>query len=810
MRSYLPGVSFDFDDAGIFRASTQAVIDDVALASAIWRPLPHQVPPPGAWDGWLMLAGRGAGKALALDTPLPTPTGWTTMAEIDVGDQLLDDAGRPCVVTATSPVIPDRRCFRVSFSDGAEIVADAEHRWLVWTHRFRKQRGCGRPIPPSVMTTDEMVGQLRQRSARGDLNLAVPVALPLELPDADLPLDPYVLGVWLGDGSSWFARLTSMDHEVVSGVEAAGFSCTPMTRQNSGRAVEFSVRAADGSRSGSLHGKLRLLGVMGNKHIPGPYLRAGWGQRLRLLQGLMDTDGSVDTKGCCEFSGVKRRLVEDVAELVRSLGWKVTVSESATHGPWAVGSTRYRLRFNPDVKVATVGRKLCRLSARGRQASRHTHRMVLAIEPVDSVPVKCVAVDSPNRLYLAGRHFVPTHNTDACSNFINEHVKGAPCLRGPVPHRVGIVAPTLGDAASACFSGPSGIRAHEPGAQMVTTRGGTVVRWPNGSEGKLFGAHTEDDVDRLRAGGNRCVDWYEELAAWRWLEEAWDQAAFGLRVGPHPQWVASTTPKPRPLIKKLASGGGVGVIVVLRGVSMYDNPHLTAKYKAILEERYAGTNIGAQELYGQLIDQDENALWSRELLDEHRVFGVPELSRVAVGVDPSGGAGEQGIVVVGKQQLVVVDGGRRVEAHGYVLADRTCHLPPAGWGRRSVEAAVEFEADAIVVEVNFGGDMAVAVIQGAADALGVSIPIHSVTASRGKRVRAEPVAALSSRGRWHHVGRFEHLEDQMCTWTPEMGYSPDRLDAAVWPPWWMGLVSTSTSNAVGRFGGSVLSRTRLG
>jgi phage terminase large subunit-like protein len=155
-------------------------------------------------------------------------------------------------------------------------------------------------------------------------------------------------------------------------------------------------------------------------------------------------------------------------------------------------------------------------------------------------------------------------------------------------------------------------------------------------------------------------------------------------------------------------------------------------------------------------------------------------------VDPSGGTGEQGIVVVGKAMVPRVheEPRKRVPlAHGYVLGDRTCHLKPEGWGRRAVEAAVEFEADDICVEVNYGGEMAISTIRAAADQMGVNIPIKMVRATRGKVVRAQPVSALSAQNRWHMVGTHPELEDQLCTWYPELDWSPDRLDAMVWPAW---------------------------
>jgi phage terminase large subunit-like protein len=400
--------------------------------------------------------------------------------------------------------------------------------------------------------------------------------------------------------------------------------------------------------------------------------------------------------------------------------------------------------------------------------------------------------------------------TDACTAYVNQHALGPPCLSGPNPHWIGIIAPTLGDAVTSCVNGPAGIIAHNPTARMVSSPGGMIVRWPNGAEAKLFGASSPDDVERLRSGGNRCLVMAEELAAWRHLDQAWAHMKFGLRAGPHPHWVGATTPKPRMLIKKLSRGEERGVVVARATTN--DNPHLLLEVREELYDTYGGTALGLQELLGQIIDQDPGALWQREDIELGRVSEAPSLKRISVGVDPSGGAGEQGIVVVGRADVpTIIPGvnGVRNRPHGFVLADRTCHLSPNGWGREAVVAAMDYEADDIVVEVNYGGDMAVSVVRGAAEALGIPIAIRQVRASRGKRVRAEPVAALAEKERkqWHHVGTFPELEDQLCTWTLDLDWSPDRLDGMVWSAWHMALVGPRRTGTKGKFAGAEAAQT---
>lgn len=398
--------------------------------------------------------------------------------------------------------------------------------------------------------------------------------------------------------------------------------------------------------------------------------------------------------------------------------------------------------------------------------------------------------------------------TEAASRWLVDHVNGPPCLPGRAPHWMGIIAPTLGDAVTSCVNGPSGILEHDPLARLVNTMGGTVVRWPNGSEVKLFGAYTPQDVERLRAGGNRCAYWLEELAAWTYLDTAFDHMLFGLRSGPQPRWVASTTPKPRALIKRLVGGQERGVIVT--HATTYDNPYLPQDVRDRYEERYSGTTLGDQELLGRLIEQDENALWTRDIISRNRVIEHPDLTKVTVGVDPSGGAGEQGIVVSASWSYIKREKDRiRTIREGFTLADYSCRLDPSGWANRVVDAAVDFEADDICVEVNFGGDMAMSTVLNALEHRGLVIPVRKITASRGKRPRAEPVAAMAAQDRWHHVGTFPELEDQLTTWTPESKYSPDRLDASVWGGWHLRLVSAVRAVGTGSFPGQAIVGAKL-
>jgi phage terminase large subunit-like protein len=382
-------------------------------------------------------------------------------------------------------------------------------------------------------------------------------------------------------------------------------------------------------------------------------------------------------------------------------------------------------------------------------------------------------------LLLAGRG---AGKTQACSTWFDDHMTGPPCDEGlPGGHRAAIVAPTLGDAWEACISGPSGLVALNPTIQTVTRKGGTFAVWPSGAEAKLFGTHTKGDVDRLRAGGNRCAAWCEELAAWPRLDEAWEHLDLGLRQGAAPKRIASTTPKARRLIHQLVKDRRVAV----SRARTADNPHLHPDTRERLYERYAGTRLGLQELEGRLLEDVEGALWTADMIDRFRWAGdwaenedgllvpqLPPMVRIGVGVDPPGGATECGIIVAGLG----------ADKRAYVLDDRSLRASPGRWGATVVEAYRAHDADRVIAETNYGGDMVVHTIETADP----SVPVKVVRATRGKAVRAEPVVGMYEKGRVVHVGVWPELEEEQTGWIPdEPGPSPNRMDALVWVLWWL-------------------------
>ena len=364
----------------------------------------------------VIVAARPAvGKALALDTPLPTPAGWTTMGDVAVGDELIGVDGKPTTVVAATDVVHGRPCYEVEFSDGTVIVADGQHQWLTETRVSRKSawaasrqynRTRTQRTFPSVKTTEEVLATLRCNGTERRLNHAVVNARPLELPEQDLPLPPYALGAWLGDGHATSARITTADPELVVYLEADGLQVVP----RGGLLYGLHWPERPPVARGTVEGILRSLEVLGEKHIPARYLRASEAQRRALLAGLLDTDGTVAGGGAVQFRSTSRRLAEDTRELIVSLGYRCTVTPKRVKGRTEASSTAYNLTFSTTDDVFRLERK--RLVHKERKGPGRTgRRYVTAVRSVPSVPVRCVEVDSPDHLYLASRSMLPTHNS---------------------------------------------------------------------------------------------------------------------------------------------------------------------------------------------------------------------------------------------------------------------------------------------------------------------------------------------------------------------------------------------------------------
>jgi phage terminase large subunit-like protein len=363
-------------------------------------------------------------------------------------------------------------------------------------------------------------------------------------------------------------------------------------------------------------------------------------------------------------------------------------------------------------------------------------------------------------LQLSGRGFGKTRSG---SEWVHMQIRDG-CSR------LALVGATAADVRDIMVEGESGILATAPRhARPEYQPGLRRLTWPNGALAVCFSA---DEPDRLR-GPQHDGAWGDEIASWRY-PDAWDQLMFGLRIGKNPRVVATTTPRPVKLIRNLLAREGKDVVVT-RGRTIENAANLAPAFLSEIMRRYEGTRLGRQELDAEVLEDVPGALWMREWIDRDRVVAAPELRRIVVAVDPaastSEGSDETGIIVAGI-------GG---DKHGYVLDDLSGRYQPNEWATKGIEAYRHHRADRIVAEVNAGGDMVQSVLR----TVDPHVSYHAVHASRGKAIRAEPVAALYEQKKVHHVGSLSVLEDQLCAFTSDFdrsraGYSPDRLDALVW------------------------------
>lgn len=497
--------------------------------------------PPEQWgsDGcfiWNIRAGRGFGKALDLNTVIPTASGWTTMNRIKIGETVFDENGKQCTVTFVSNIMLNHKCYDVVFSDGSVIKADAEHEWL-----------------------------------------------------------------------------TTVD---------TGFSALKITKT--------------------------IKETLSQKH-------------------------------------------------------KIICPE------------------NKEV-------------------------FILAINDCESVPVRCIQVDSDSHLYLAGKSMIPTHNTRCGAETFIYAIK-----EGGYTHP-NLAGATSEDVRDLMIEGESGILACAPEdfyPEFVPTLKKLI--WPNGVVTHIYYG-TEPDKAR---GPQSDFIWADEIAKWQYPEETFDNLLMGLRLGPDPRCMITSTPRPTKFLMDLEKRKdplGRPSCVVTRGNTKDNYANLSDIFISTIISKYEGTRLGRQELDGEFLDDNPNALWRRSDIDNSRVSAMPELSQIVIAVDPAGKSektsDDTGIIAAGKGH----------NGHGYVLEDCTLHGTPAEWATAAISAYHKYKANWVVAETNFGGEM----VEYTISTVDSQIPYKPVHASRGKEIRAEPVSSLYQQGRVHHVGFLGDLETEMC------------------------------------------------
>jgi phage terminase large subunit-like protein len=777
-----------------------------------WVARPEQIPPPGNWLVCLALAGRGFGKAISVSECLvsapssqPDHFSLRKLGDLSVGDWVLDEQGKPCRITAVFDSMP-QQAYRIHFNDGTHIDACSEHQWVTWEHRDRKAYlrseyeadttkfpenwPTWRPLRryrgdtptrdedgpgPRIRTTEDIVRTLHY-GKHSNVNHCIPVAGALALPEQNLPLDPWVLGYWLGNGSQRDASMVTHGADLAfvgRQVAAAGFdySLTRYTDRNAGLVGPRQMLPA-----------LREAKVLGDKHVPEPYLWGSIEQRRQLLAGLMDSDG-YGAASSVEFCSTVKVLADAVAHLARSLGQRPTMYEERAKLYGMDMGPKFRVCWRPTFNPFTSPRKMATYVPPGAQGLRTQHRMITNVEPIDPTPMRCLTVDSPNSMYLIGEGFIPTHNSRAGSEWIVDQAMRHPYDNRGTPTEWLVIAETLSDARTICMEGPAGIlrvleRRSIRHRYLKSPR--PMVLFPNGAKIYTEGA---DDPDVGR-GYNASGAWLDELGKWRWPRRSWYEGIMpSLRAdlaGDHPRAFVTTTPKPIDILQEWV-GRNDGTVHVIRGSTFDNRANLSTLVIEELKRRYEGTIIGRQELYGDIIEAFEGALFSRLDIENNRVDDTPDnIIATVVGVDPSltGEDDEMGIVVVARSR----------DNHLYVLGDRSIMSVGRAAALEAWRIVAEFGADRLVCETNLGKRWMQQVFNDAYyELVGAGVfpehtkpPVTGIDTKIGKRTRGEPVAMRCEQGRLHHVGHFPELENQMATFVAwGQRESPDRLDALV-------------------------------
>lgn len=667
------------------------------------------------------------GEALALDTLIATADGYSTMGEIQVGDSVIGSDGNPHKVLWVSDIQINRPCYRVTFKDGESVVCDGNHKWTTWTHQARRFNNKTSKHQPRTISTLDIKDSLKFGN---QLNHAILNIKPVCGSIQDLPIKPYTLGVWLGDGHSYHAAVTTMDCEVLDGIVADGYAVRKwVSSRDGGKAHTYGVLG--------LSSKLKSLNLIGNKYLPDIYLYSSIDQRLKLLQGLIDTDGCVDKDGEVHFYNTDYKLIQSVSSLLATLGIKSSIRSKPAGiytSPTSSGYSKicYDIRFYTELDICTINRKRIRLSA--PKSPESNFRYIKSIDDVDSVPVKCIAVDADDKLYAIGNTLVLTHN----SGILNS----SPDNFKPI---------------------------YTPSLRKIT--------WPNGTIGITFSA---SEGDQLR-GPQSNFTWADELASYDPKPDvsgatAWDQIVMSTRLGDKPQILGTTTPRRTPIIKNLikqAENTAKTHVKLVTGSTLDNRANLSEDYIRAIYDRYAGTHLERQELYGELSGDAEGALWRTQ---DFHYAQVPESVNLitVIGVDPSvgkGGGDDCGIIIASAENLGWSEVSKR---KAWVREDLTAQMSPDEWTRVIIDAHNRYPGSVVAIESNQGFELLRFVIH----QIDPTVPIALVNSRMNKAQRAEPIVMAFRQQRVFLVDQMQELVDEATTWEPNASrWSPGHIDA---------------------------------
>ena len=761
-------------------------------------------------DTIILLAGRGFGKLMCVETPILTvDRGFVKLGDLESGDFIFDEKGHPTKILATYDNMPEKS-YRIYFSDGTSIDCCSEHLWNTWQHRDRKaylrssktkdtnnlpedwadwkgedRYGNTTGTGPSVKTTQEIVDTF-YHGKRGDRNHSIPVTAPVELPTVHLPVDPYIVGYWIGDGTRGSGSFTCDPKDqrgLVSELYRCGYS---VSKSKCDKSVYVPSLVTD----------LREVSptLLENKDIPDSYLYGSVNQRMEMLRGMMDSDGHIDpVSGHVEFCSKRKDHADAVLFLARSVGYKPkTYIGRATLNGVDYGE-KYRVCWNPNslMNPFKLERKACLVSDTASQGFRNTHRMLTHFEEIDNKPMRCLSVDSPNNLFLAGESLIPTHNT---------HAAAATVVRAIEKHGVTSVlyiAPTARTLNKTVA--PAIINRYAPDHPNRPSLKQGYLKFPNGQEIQLIPAEAGEDAPR---SANVELLVLEEACFYGGNSGIITQAELTCRLPPAKTIVATTPKATKEMVDWVERWeAGDPTIKIINGSTAENKHNLSDKFVKTVYEKYAGTRLEDTELKGVLILENDDALFSMSSIKENEVEPkqFPEFTEYSIGVDialisKQGGANKAKHSRKPDSTGIVVSA-KGVDECIYTLEDHSARLSPEKWAHKISALYDQFSQLGkckIIMEINSAG---IEMIQMAFREIGRQDVGHKVTptfSTVSKMARAQPFALMQDQGRlkYNAKGKLDNLYKELTTYTGT-GKSPDIMDAAVFS--WMGINPTKKS-----------------
>lgn len=747
----------------------------------------------------ILLAGRGFGKDLDKSISILTGNrGWITIGEVEIGDTVYDEQGNLCNVIDYQE--PDtKKAYEITFDTGEKVIVGEDHLWTTWTHQARKcfGRNVGgkypkdwyrwsftnptkknaEPIGPKTLSTEE-IAQTFRHGKRGDLNHSIPNCAPLEVAsNEDLPLHPYLVGFWLGDGSKNGGVLAGIDTEIFKRIESLGYDVNHETKS------ECTVYVRGITK------QLREIGIFKNKHVPDSYKINSIENRLELLRGLMDSDGFIHDKNfTAEFCNMNKQMAESVLELACSFGEKATlITGRATFNGKDCGE-KYRVTWTPTnvnpfwlERKAVIAEKA--LTKTTGQVNRARQRMMKDIRevPIPEAGLRCLSVDSPSHLFLVGKTFIPTHNSYSIAAAVHRAIekKGIKSIL--------LVSRTVRDLRSVVVPAIEQFWYEGHPNKPTFNKNNGEMKWPNGAEALCVAAESGEDAVR---GQNVELFICDEFAFYGNNEGIITQGMLALRKGIS-KFIGATTPFASPRLIEWVNSwkSGDKAIKIVTGSTMENSRNLSKTFLRETVDRLEGTLLGRQEIYGELILENPGALWQMKTIEDNYVkeSDTPRMLKYSIGLDPA---------ILSQKSSVGKKTGREPDSTGivlsgmcendfvWVLRDFSGSYTTEGWVAKACELFDQYRATGaevtIVVEVNTIGEESLEYYFRQAKRMDVWRYVVCTYSTRSKLQRAQPYALLTEQGKVKLVSskNLEGLISEMTTYSGS-GKSPNHLDAFV-------------------------------